>query len=284
MKGPQGSDDPVGDERRSAGTDGDAGRVETTRPGIGDDAQRGQRSVEELYETVRRRILDAEMEAGSVISQVQLAEELEVNRAPLREALRMLQREGLVTGEYNRRTRVAHLTSEDLEGLYALRIVQEAIAIRLTVPRLTPSELDRLDWLLDQIRYYPGLENAGMAESFHRDFHRLLVSHAGARVVASVADLSDHSERYRRAFVQLAPTPTFEIGDREHTQIVAACRARDPIGASSLLARHLARTALTLASIIDPQHDPVAIREALRLIASEANPPDPFGASQAKGE
>jgi DNA-binding GntR family transcriptional regulator len=268
---------PTDGEIPSTDTKVDGDPVETGLDG--DDAtQRGQRSVEDLYETIRRRILDARMAAGSVISQVQLAEELEVNRTPLREALRMLQREGLVTGEYNRRARVAHLTSEDLEELYALRIVQEACAIRLTVPRMSDDELDRLDWLLAQMRRHPLPEEGVMAEPFHREFHRLLVGHAGARIVASVADLSDHSERYRRVFVRLAPTPTFEIGDREHTQIVAACRARDAAVASSLLARHFSRTAVTLSSIIDPEHDPVAVREALRLITGEASPPVPFAA------
>lgn len=243
----------------------------------GSSAQRGQRSVEEIYETIRGQILHAQMAAGSVISQVQLAEAMEVNRTPLREALRMLQREGLVTGEYNRRTRVARLTSNDLESLYALRIAQEAIAIRMSVPRLTEAELDRVDWLLEQIRQHPGLEQADIAEGFHREFHRIIVSHAGARIVASVGDLCDHCERYRRVLVQLEPTASFTIGDREHTQIAAACRAREPITASSLLARHLARTALTLASIMNPEHDPSAVREALTLVAGATPPPIPFG-------
>lgn len=278
MGGRQEPDEPGADEELAAEAESDAGRgVLTSSLEDDDGGQRGQRSVEDLYETIRRRIIDAQMDAGSVISQVQLAEELEVHRTPLREALRMLQREGLVTGEYNRRARVAHLTSEDLEGLYASRIVQEAIAIRLSVPRLTEAELDRLDWLLEEIRRRRRPEEAAVAEPFHRDFHRLLVSHAGERLVALVADLSDYSERYRRVFVRLAPTPTFEIGDREHSQIAAACRARDPVGASALLARHFSRTALTLNSIIDPEHDPVAVREALRLVAGETSLPVPFG-------
>ena len=72
---------------------------------------------------------------GAVMSQVALAEELGISRTPLREALRMLQSEGLVEGEPNRRVRVAPMTRTDLEELCVMRVTLEAEAIRLSVPR-----------------------------------------------------------------------------------------------------------------------------------------------------
>jgi DNA-binding GntR family transcriptional regulator len=67
--------------------------------------------VESLYQELRRRILIGELRPGAVLSQVKLADAFGTGRTPLREALRMLQREGLIEAKYNRRVRVAALRS-----------------------------------------------------------------------------------------------------------------------------------------------------------------------------
>ena len=68
-------------------------------------------NTEDVYERVRTAILDGQLAPGAVMSQVALADELGISRTPLREALRMLQSEGLVEGEPNRRVRVAPMTA-----------------------------------------------------------------------------------------------------------------------------------------------------------------------------
>src|SRR5438034_4316596 len=93
-------------------------------------------STEVVHDRLRRAILRGEFDPRVPISQVQLAARLGVSRTPLREALRMLQREGLIDSEPNRRVRVAELSVVDLEQLYAARIVIEALATRIAVPTL----------------------------------------------------------------------------------------------------------------------------------------------------
>lgn len=227
----------------------------------------GPRSTtDELYQLLRERILNCELPAGSVISQVQLAEELDVNRAPLREALRMLQSDRLIQGEYNRRVRIASLSSEELEQLYAMRIVQESMAIRVSVPRFAASELERLDWLVQQMQANSAPEQFGRRETYHREFHALLISHAGELIGSTADDLADYCERYRRALLQQRPVATFSLAAEEHQEIIGACHERDAVTAAHLLARHLARAAINLTSVSDPSHDPVAVREALRTV------------------
>ncbi len=115
----------------------------------------------------------------------------------MREALRMLQREGLVEAEPNHRVRVADFSISDLEQLYAMRIGLEALAIRLTVPLLQADELRRLKGFLTQMAELPTPEEYERWEVPHRAFHLSLVAHAGTRIVTMVAQLSDHAERYR---------------------------------------------------------------------------------------
>ena len=97
-----------------------------------------------VYSSLRESILNGALPPGESLSQVQLATKLGVSRGPLREAVRMLQREGLVEAEVNRRGRVSSFSMDDLEQLYAMRIVHESLAIRITVPRFTQKDIDAL--------------------------------------------------------------------------------------------------------------------------------------------
>lgn len=225
-------------------------------------------TVEEIYDKLRDEILHGTLLAGSVVSQVKLADRLGVNRTPLREALRMLQREGLIESKHNRQVRVAPLASSDLVQLYALRIPQEAVAIKLTVPQLSSGDLAELRDLLRVMDSVASPDTFSEWERHHRVFHQRLIAHAGARITKAVGDLGAYCERYRRALLQANPV-SFEIGAREHAEIVAACEMRDAEAAAKALGRHLGRTALTLLSVTDPSFDPAAVRIALRFVLGE---------------
>src|ERR1700743_3766248 len=102
-----------------------------------DNAAPARQSAEYVHRRVREAILEAELPPGETMSQVALAEDLGVSRTPLREALRMLQGEGLIEARPNRRVRVAPMSADDLEQLYAVRVALEAQALRLAIPRMS---------------------------------------------------------------------------------------------------------------------------------------------------
>src|SRR5205809_3577442 len=118
----------------------------------------GRDSTEVAYLQLRRAIIRCEIPNGVHLSQRELSELLGVGRTPLREALRMLQHEGLVEAEPNHRIRVADLSIPDLEQLYATRITLEALAIRLTVPVLQRDDLQMLEFCLTQMARLPTSE------------------------------------------------------------------------------------------------------------------------------
>src|SRR4051794_27986861 len=95
-------------------------------------------NVEQVYRRVREAILEGEIAPGSVMSQVALADELGVSRTPLREALRMLQSEGLVDAQTNRRVTVKPISATDLEELVVMRVALETEAVRPSIGRLPP--------------------------------------------------------------------------------------------------------------------------------------------------
>src|SRR3989440_12470488 len=88
-----------------------------------------------LHEHLRRLILDGAIPNGASISQVELAERLGVSRTPLREAMRMLQAEGIIHAEHGRRTRVTALDVGDIDTVYGTRVLMEGAGGLDTVPR-----------------------------------------------------------------------------------------------------------------------------------------------------
>jgi DNA-binding GntR family transcriptional regulator len=245
---------------------GRAGRARRAgRAGPGGAPPGVELSTEVVHDRLRTAILRGEFDPTVPLSQVKLAARLGVSRTPLREALRMLQREGLIDSEPNRRVRVAKLSLADLEQLYAARVLIEALAVRLTVPAYTADDLAELKDALAEMTELKG-HDLDKWEEAHQHYHGLLRRHAGGRIDRLAGDLSDHTGRYRRVY--MAEPRAWSAAAQEHAAIFDACASGDAAAASTQLARHLARTALTLIALFDPEHEPTPVREALRLVTA----------------
>ena len=228
-------------------------------------------SPDAIYEHLRSRILSGELAAGSELAQLQIARAYGVSRGPVREAFRLLQREGLIETHINLRARVTTLSPDEVEHLYAMRIVNECMALAVSLPRLTTDELDELDELVTRLSADQGLEFFEW-ERCHERFHALLFAHAGPRTQAMLGHWADHTERYRRVYV-IEGASGWTLGASEHAQIAGAARRADIAGASSLLAHHLARAGLTLVAIMDPGYEPALIQAALRQVCGTGADP-----------
>lgn len=233
--------------------------------------------VDVVYRRLRAAILNGTLEPGSRLSQVRLAAEFEMSRGPLREALRLLEREGLIDARHRRMVRVAPTSLSELDELYALRIVNESLAVRITVPLLTEADCGALDQDLAAMDQAGADGDSRRWEDAHRRFHLRLCAGAGKRTVRLVEELFDNSFRYRSAYRDLDATLAYERSKREHRQIVDACLTRDSARGSELIARHLSRTALTLFAEGAPDHEPTRIREATRFVISSSPEPDVRG-------
>jgi DNA-binding GntR family transcriptional regulator len=228
--------------------------------------------VAAVHDRLRNAILRGDFPPGEPISQVKVAQDLGVSRTPLREAIRMLEREGLLEGEPNKRMRVATFSVSDMEELYALRITIEALAIRLTVPQLSDDDLAELEDLLVTMAVFTEQENYEAYSMPHRAFHSGLVARSGRQIVGLISQLSDHSELYRRLHTTAAPNAWIIAGGQHHA-ILEACVARDPDLAAVRLAEHLAHTVLDNLEIIESGLKPLALRRALQAIRRSAGLP-----------
>ena len=223
-------------------------------------------NTEVVADALREAIVKGWLRPGERIKEIPLSEQLGVSRGPIREALRLLEREGLVEAELNRRVRVAPFSPSDLEELYALRIVNEALGVRASVPHLTPQDLADLHADIEQMEALAGTD-VGIWEPVHRHFHHGLIAYSGPRIVRLAEQLSDHAERYRLVYVTQDPR-AWSVGAAEHREIVAACVDGDAAAAADALARHLARTAGSVLMHVAPDHDPSLVRDAVRAASS----------------
>jgi DNA-binding GntR family transcriptional regulator len=220
-----------------------------------------------VYVRLREAILDGDLAAGEVMSQVSLAGELGISRTPLREALRMLQAERLIESEPNRRVRVATVSARDLEELGIMRVTLEAQGVRLSVARMTPEHLARLEGHMAEMAHFAQARDYRRWGVPHRAFHVQLTALAGERLSDLLAQLFDHAERYRRLHIGYGPG-AWATGD--HREILDACKAGDSDAAAALLATHLARMPLEAAELLEPGYDSVALRATLADVGASA--------------
>jgi len=216
----------------------------------------------EAYEKIRRAILHGEISPNSRISQVKIAEQFGLSRTPVREALRMIQREGLITAERGRQVVIASTSVSDLDELYALRINLDTTTARTTVPLLSNQDLQELRNCLAAMDSNVGLGSFEQYDKAHQLFHMVIIRAAGERHISHSTSLNEHAERYRRLY--LSQPASWEQGRKEHIEIFEACEARDGDLAAQLLAEHFARIALTLVAQIDSTFEPWLVRSAVR--------------------
>jgi DNA-binding GntR family transcriptional regulator len=229
-------------------------------------------NVEQIHHRVREAILLGELPADAVKSQVALSAEMQVGRTPLREALRLLQAEGLVIGERNRRVRIAPLSTTDAEELFVSRVTLETAAVRLTVPTLSSADIAQLEGFMAQMNHYgKGRDWAGL-RSPHRAFHALLVGGAGERLKNLISVLFDHAERYRIAHAPSTPE-AWAARQGEHRAMIDAISAGDVETTARLLVDHYVTSARIIFRSLDPQWDPVRLRDTLRWVMPGAEKP-----------
>jgi DNA-binding GntR family transcriptional regulator len=230
---------------------------------------RDGQNVAQLHDRLRDAILTGDLPAGEVTSQVALSAQLGAGRTPLREALRLLQHEGLVVSEPNRRVRVATLSSEDAEELYVMRIALETVAIRMTVPVLTSRDVAELEGEMAQMDHYMRERDWRGLRGPHRSFHTRLVAASGTRVVGTIAQLFDQAERYRLAH-GARTEGEWELRGAEHRAILDAALAGDAELAARRLAEHYVHTATLVFAGMEPGHDLARLRTTLEAVAPGA--------------
>jgi DNA-binding GntR family transcriptional regulator len=194
--------------------------------------------VDQVTTEIRRSITFGTLPPGEQFSVTMLAEQLGVSHIPVREALRRLESEGLVTMRPARRAIVRPMNRHDVEGIYRLRKLIEPALARVNCEFLTAEALTRLK---DLLSIYDSTDSTLEEEiTAHEEFHLQLITPAASewdlRVLAYVWNAN---RRYARLLFNPADRETNERLGRKHHQLLSAARSRSPDRVGTALLRHL---------------------------------------------
>jgi DNA-binding GntR family transcriptional regulator len=194
---------------------------------------------------LRDAILGGEIEPGQRVRQEDVAGRFGASRLPVREALRMLEAEGLIENETNKGARVPRLDMHEVDVIYQMRERLEPLALSESIPHLTEDDVRRLDHIQGQIETN---SDVGRFLELDRDLH--LLTYTGChtdQLTATVTRLWNSTQHYRRAFVSSSGPGRMWVINAEHRLLLDAIERRDSTDAERHLGGHIRRTRVELA-------------------------------------
>ena len=190
---------------------------------------------QEVAELLRQRIYKRELEPGSWIDEMKLAEEYGISRTPLREALKVLAAEGLVTMKVRRGAYVTEVSEKDLSDVYHLLALLESDAAGVVAERATDEELKELQSIHKELEAAAG--NRDKFFAVNERFHMRLLAIAGNRWRDQmVADLRKVMKLNRQN--SLLKAGRVKESMLEHRAIMDALAKRDARGAARRMQEH----------------------------------------------
>jgi len=192
---------------------------------------------QQVAERLREQIFNRELEPGSWIDELKLAHDYGISRTPLREALKVLAVEGLVTMKVRRGAYVTEMSVDDVRQVYRLLGLLEADAAAEVAERATPAELAELRTLHDKLEKQTRQRDAFFAAN--EQFHLRLLAISGNRWrsqivgdLRKVMKLNRHHSLFKQGRISES------LG--EHRAVMQALEKRDPEGAARLMRDHFA--------------------------------------------
>lgn len=194
--------------------------------------------AEQVYDHVRSAILKGDIPQGTRVVEAQIAKNLKISRAPVREAVNRLLQDGLLESKTHYGPSVVQMTPEKIRYLYDLRAAIEGLAIREVVRRRHAIDLTPLrKCIVEMKRLAKKKDLAGLVET-ELEFHRVLCGFAENPYVVKVSKMIDAQVRMALTIDNALYENLNDVAD-EHEPIVAAIEAGDEDAAAALIATHI---------------------------------------------
>lgn len=200
---------------------------------------------QQIANSLKEEILSGKYPPGVRIRQEDIAEQFGASRSPVREALRILEAEGLINLVAHTGAWISHLSLSECEEMYQLRERIEPLLLRLSIPHMTESIIADLQDLVLQMEATTDVETFLKLD---RKFHLLSYSKAGTVLVGEMVNrLWNTTQHYRRAYSQMMASTSFKPAHYEHHLLLTSIMKCDVDDAERILFGHIRRTRLELA-------------------------------------
>lgn len=227
--------------------------------------------AEMVAQRLRTAIVDGQLPPGTPLRLVQISERLGVSVMPVRDALRQLEAERLVTITPRRGAVVTELSIEDAEEAYAVRVALEALAARHAAAKLTKADLDEIREAFDRMAE---AQRAGDLQAFieadHSFHHRLYQASQRESLIRNISELVDRTRRYS-PYVYRAWLPLDKALDA-HRPLLEAIESRDPALVERLNYEHMSGAAARLVAALQEETDERARASGVRRRGPRAQP------------
>ena len=195
---------------------------------------------EDVADRLREQIFSKKLPSGSWLDEQSLADQFGISRTPMREAIKVLASEGLVTIKMRRGAYVTEVIRRDLEQIFTVLSLLEGQAAKEAATKATEDELNLLDHLHHRLEKAAADRDLEQFFEINVKFHDLIQEIAGNRWMNSVVgDLRKVLKLHRRD--SLTSTDRLQNSLVEHREILRALLKRDELAAESAMRKHLAR-------------------------------------------
>lgn len=205
-----------------------------------------------VFNTLREAILKGELKPGERLMELQLAGKLGVSRTPIREAIRMLEQEGLAVTIPRKGAEVAKMTEKDMEDVLKIREALDELAVSLACEQISGDELERLKQTMHEFEEYTKTgEVKRIAEADVR-FHDIIYQATrNPKLVNMLNNLREQMYRYRVEY--LKDERNYPTLVREHNEIVEGLIGKDKQKVTAAMHDHVINQAAAVKEIIREQ-------------------------------
>ena len=204
-----------------------------------------QAAVDRVYAELRQRILDGTYAQGARLGEADLADGLGVSRTPVREALRRLGSEGLLSTLPNKGARVRTWTASELGDITDLRALLEGHAAARAATRVTEDDLRTMEDLVSRMEAATQEEAAtpdiDLITELNGAFHGAIITAAGNSLLPELMRSLIHVPVVSRTFRLYSPA-RMRLSMRQHRDVLDALTARDPAWAEAVMRVHILST------------------------------------------
>ncbi len=214
------------------------------------DAYRPLRDV--VFNTLRAAILKGELKPGERLMELQLAAKLGVSRTPIREAIRMLEQEGLAVTIPRKGAEVAKMTEKDMEDVLQIREALDELAAKIACEQISEEQLEELVATMHEFEESTKTENVKTIAVADVQFHDIIYQSTGnPKLVNMLNNLREQMYRYRVEY--LKDENNYPTLMKEHKDIVEGLVRKNKLQVTATMHQHVKNQAVAVKAMIQEQ-------------------------------
>lgn len=205
-----------------------------------------------VFHTLREAILKGELKPGERLMELQLASKLGVSRTPIREAIRMLEQEGLAVTIPRKGAEVAKMTEKDMEDVLQVREALDELAATIACEQITKEELEELKHTMHEFEEYTKTGDVKRIAEADVRFHDIIYQATdNPKLVSMLNNLREQMYRYRLEYIK--DEKNYPTLIKEHSEIVEGLSNKDKAKVTAAMHMHVVNQANAVKEIIREQ-------------------------------